>query len=225
MGKSLKKRIYTSSILFFLLFLMYLNNYILGYLIIIFGTYAILEFLRINQIINKKGNIKRFFTNVLFVTYIFLFCMIFFIYSNYLHLKIIIFTILLMCTLSDVGGYIFGKLFGGPKLIKISPNKTISGALGSLIFTSLVALLFFYYLTNNLNLKILLVGVLTSVGCQLGDLFFSYLKRKSSLNDTGNILPGHGGILDRVDGILLGIPVGLISLLIFYWKWKKKYQF
>ena len=225
MGKSLKKRIYTSSILFFLLFLMYLNNYILGYLIIIFGTYAILEFLRINQIINKKGNIKRFFTNVLFVTYIFLFCMIFFIYSNYLHLKIIIFMILLMCTLSDVGGYIFGKLFGGPKLIKISPNKTISGALGSLIFTSLFALLFFYYLTNNLNLKILLVGILTSVGCQLGDLFFSYLKRKSSLNDTGNILPGHGGILDRVDGILLGIPVGLISLLIFYWKWKKKYQF
>ena len=216
MGKSLKKRIYTSSILFFLLFLMYLNNYILGYLIIIFGTYAILEFLRINQIINKKGNIKRFFTNVLFVTYIFLFCMIFFIYSNYLHLKIIIFTILLMCTLSDVGGYIFGKFFGGPKLIKISPNKTISGALGSLIFTSLFALLFFYYLTNNLNLKILLVGILTSVGCQLGDLFFSYLKRKSSLNDTGNILPGHGGILDRVDGILLGIPVGLISLLIFY---------
>ena len=216
MGKSLKKRIYTSSILFFLLFLMYLNNYILGYLIIIFGTYAILEFLRINQIINKKGNIKRFFTNVLFVTYIFLFCMIFFIYSNYLHLKIIIFTILLMCTLSDVGGYIFGKLFGGPKLIKISPNKTISGALGSLIFTSLFALLFFYYLTNNLNPKILLVGILTSVGCQLGDLFFSYLKRKSSLNDTGNILPGHGGILDRVDGILLGIPVGLISLLIFY---------
>ena len=64
--------------------------------------------------------------------------MIFFIYSNYLHLKIIIFTILLMCTLSDVGGYIFGKLFGGPKLIKISPNKTISGALGSLIFTSLL---------------------------------------------------------------------------------------
>ncbi len=216
MGKSLKKRIYTSSILFFLLFLMYLNNYILGYLIIIFGTYAILEFLKINQIINKKGNIKRFFTNVLFVTYIFLFCMIFFIYSNYLHLKIIIFTILLMCTLSDVGGYIFGKFFGGPKLIKISPNKTISGALGSLIFTSLFALLFFYYLTNNLNLKILLVGILTSVGCQLGDLFFSYLKRKSSLNDTGNILPGHGGILDRVDGILLGIPVGLISLLIFY---------
>ncbi len=216
MGKSLKKRIYTSSILFFLLFLMYLNNYILGYLIIIFGTYAILEFLKINQIINKKGNIKRFFTNVLFVTYIFLFCMIFFIYSNYLHLKIIIFTILLMCTLSDVGGYIFGKFFGGPKLIKISPNKTISGALGSLIFTSLFALLFFYYLTNNLNLKILLVGILTSVGCQLGDMFFSYLKRKSSLNDTGNILPGHGGILDRVDGILLGIPVGLISLLIFY---------
>ena len=121
-----------------------------------------------------------------------------------------------MCTLSDVGGYIFGKFFGGPKLIKISPNKTISGALGSLIFTSLFALLFFYYLTNNLNLKILLVGILTSVGCQLGDLFFSYLKRKSSLNDTGNILPGHGGILDRVDGILLGIPVGLISLLIFY---------
>ena len=216
MSKSLKKRIYTSLILLFLLILMYLNIYILGFLLIIFGTYAILEFLRINQIINKKGHIKRFFTNVIFVTYIFLFCMIFFIYSNYLHLKIIIFTVLLMCTLSDVGGFIFGKLFKGPKLIKISPNKTISGALGSLIFTSFFALLFFYYLTNKINPTVLLVGILTSVGCQLGDLFFSYLKRKSSLNDTGSILPGHGGILDRVDGILLGIPVGLISLLIFY---------
>ena len=85
-----------------------------------------------------------------------------------------------------------------------------------MVFTCFFALLFFYYLTNNFSLTVLLVGASTSIGCQIGDLFFSFLKRKSLLDDTGNILPGHGGVLDRVDGILLGIPVGLISLLVIY---------
>ena len=73
-----------------------------------------------------------------------------------------------------------------------------------------------YYFTKNFELKILLIGIITSVSCQIGDLFFSYFKRKSKLKDTGNLLPGHGGILDRVDGILLGMPIGFITLLLVY---------
>ncbi len=216
MSKSLKRRIYTSLLLISSLFLMFINNFILGYFLIIFGTFSILEFLKMNQIINRKNKIREFVINILFIIYIFLFCSVFLIYSNYLHLKILIFSILLMCAISDIGGYVSGKIFKGTKLTKISPNKTISGAIGSLVFTCFFALLFFYYLTNNFSLTVLLVGASTSIGCQIGDLFFSFLKRKSLLDDTGNILPGHGGVLDRVDGILLGIPVGLISLLVIY---------
>ena len=67
-----------------------------------------------------------------------------------------------------------------------------------------------------IELNIVIIGCITSLGCQIGDLFFSYLKRKSSLKDTGNFLPGHGGILDRVDGILVGMPVGFLALLLIY---------
>tara|TARA_B100000579_G_scaffold372103_1_gene335063 strand:- start:766 stop:1125 length:360 start_codon:yes stop_codon:yes gene_type:complete len=117
---------------------------------------------------------------------------------------------------SDIGGFIFGKILKGPKLTKISPNKTISGAIGSLIFSSLFMLIMIYYLTKSIDPFIIIIGCITSISCQLGDLFFSFLKRKSFLKDSGNFLPGHGGILDRVDGILLGIPVGFLTFLIFY---------
>ena len=73
-----------------------------------------------------------------------------------------------------------------------------------------------FYFTNSVNLKIIIIASLTSVATQLGDLFFSLLKRKAKIKDTGNFLPGHGGVLDRIDGILLGIPIGFISLVIFY---------
>jgi CDP-diglyceride synthetase len=71
-----------------------------------------------------------------------------------------------------------------------------------------------YFLTKNISFNLILVAVITSVFCQLGDLVFSYLKRKAKIKDTGNFLPGHGGILDRVDGILLGFPIGFISLML-----------
>ena len=124
--------------------------------------------------------------------------------------------ILLTCVASDVGGFIFGKIFKGPKLTKISPKKTISGAIGSLIFSSLFILMLTYYLTKSFDLYIVIIGCIISISCQIGDLFFSFLKRKSFVKDTGNLLPGHGGILDRVDGILLGIPVGFLTFLVFY---------
>ena len=130
--------------------------------------------------------------------------------------KIIFISIYLGCIASDIGGFIFGKLIGGPKLNKISPNKTISGSIGSLLFTILSTSYLIHYFTNIYNFKIILIASITSITCQLGDLFFSYLKRKAKLKDTGNFLPGHGGVLDRIDGILVGTPSGIISLLLFF---------
>ena len=123
------------------------------------------------------------------------------------------FLILLCCIASDIGGFLFGNLFKGPKLTKISPNKTIIGAIGSLVLSCLVSLLIFKILSNDLKLKALIIGSTTSVACQTGDLFFSYLKRKAKIKDTGSFLPGHGGILDRLDGILLGVPVGILVII------------
>ena len=73
-----------------------------------------------------------------------------------------------------------------------------------------------FFLTNNFSYLILIIAIITSIACQFGDLFFSFLKRKAKIKDTGNFLPGHGGILDRLDGIFLGIPIGFISVTIFY---------
>ena len=127
---------------------------------------------------------------------------------------------LFCCIASDIGGYIFGKILKGPKLTKISPKKTISGAVGSIVCSSLTLYIIFLFLGNS-NLKFLLIGAIVSIGCQFGDIFFSYLKRKAKLKDTGKFLPGHGGFLDRIDGILLGIPVGFVALK-FYFNMVKK---
>ena len=214
--KNLKNRVLTSIGLLLILLLMLINNFILGFFLIIIGVVSILEFYKINLIISKKKKLNQFIYNLIFTIYIFTFCAFFFILSSFLHLKILIFGILLICIASDIGGYVFGKIFKGAKLTKISPNKTIAGAIGSLIFSVIFAAILFFYLTQNFDFSIIITGLLTSIFCQLGDLFFSFLKRKSFLKDTGNLLPGHGGILDRVDGLLLGIPVGFLSLLFIY---------
>ena len=211
---NLKKRIYTSLVLFFLIFMILNFNSILLYTLILIGIYSILEFLNIV----KKIFINKFYTiikKIFFILYIFLFCFIFYFSSSSPLLKIIIFSTLFTCIGSDIGGFIFGKIFKGPKLTKISPKKTYSGAFGSILFSSflLPTLIFFY--TKVFDIKIIFIGVITSIACQLGDLFISFLKRKAKLKDTGNILPGHGGMLDRVDSLLLGIPIGLLSLILF----------
>ena len=120
---------------------------------------------------------------------------------------------ILICVFSDIGGIVFGKIFKGKKLTKISPNKTISGKSGSFIFSLLF--LFFLILINlfPFSWQIIFYVVFTSAFCQLGDLFISYLKRKAKVKDTGKILPGHGGLLDRIDGMLLAIP---LSSFVFY---------
>ena len=135
---------------------------------------------------------------------------------NYIQIKLILFSFLFCCIASDIGGYIFGKILKGPKLTKISPKKTIFGAVGSIVCSSLTLYIIFLFFLGNSNLKFLLIGAIVSIGCQFGDIFFSYLKRKAKLKDTGKFLPGHGGFLDRIDGILLGIPVGFVALKILF---------
>jgi phosphatidate cytidylyltransferase len=212
---NLKKRIYTSITLLLLLFLIFKFKFILIFSMLILGIYSILEFFNIiKKIFN--GKLILFFLNISFITYVSIFCLVFLFFSNFHQLKVILFSILLCCIASDIGGYIFGNIFKGKKLTKISPKKTISGAVGSLILSSLFILSLVFYYTNAISFKVLIIGVLTSLGCQLGDLFFSLLKRKAKLNDTGNFLPGHGGVLDRLDGIFLGVPVGLIALIFLY---------
>tara|TARA_E500000178_G_C16759591_1_gene634139 strand:+ start:118 stop:702 length:585 start_codon:yes stop_codon:yes gene_type:complete len=193
-----------------------INNLALGAVLMILGTFSLLEFFNISLKIFKKKRLKQLLSNLIFTIYIFSFCSYFFALSFFLHLKIILFVILITCVASDIGGFVFGKIFKGPKLTKVSPNKTISGSIGSILFSSSVISLSIYFVTESFDPYILIIGILVSISCQIGDLFFSFLKRKSSIKDSGNFLPGHGGVLDRVDGLLLGIPIGFLILLLFY---------
>ena len=212
---NLKKRLITSIFLIILLFFIFYSNFLLTYFLIVLGTLSLVEF---SNIVKKiiKNKVKLFFANFIFVIYIFIFCIIFSYFSNYLQLKLLLFLILIGCISSDIGGFVIGKLVKGPKLTRISPNKTISGSIGSILFTIVIYSSFIFYLTNNLSFKTFFIAILISIACQVGDLFFSLLKRKAKIKDTGKILPGHGGILDRLDGIYLGIPVGLLSTIIIY---------
>tara|TARA_Y100000768_G_C23905489_1_gene647344 strand:- start:411 stop:779 length:369 start_codon:yes stop_codon:yes gene_type:complete len=122
----------------------------------------------------------------------------------------------LCCISSDIGGFIFGKIFKGKKLTKISPKKTVSGAIGSLVLGVITVFLLFNFFLKEFYIQGILIGLITSLACQIGDLFFSFLKRKAKLKDTSNFLPGHGGILDRLDGIYFGIPIGMISITLLF---------
>jgi phosphatidate cytidylyltransferase len=120
--------------------------------------------------------------------------------------------VILICASTDIGGFLFGKIFKGPKLTKISPNKTYSGMIGSFFLSIISALIYtnYYgliYWTDNL---LLIAVILISFISQVGDLTFSYFKRKSNIKNTGKIIPGHGGLLDRIDGMLFAIPFSYI---------------
>ena len=202
--KDLKKRILTSVVLLIITLLIFYSGYVMVTSLLILSVFSILEYGNmIKRIINS--NLKQFLLNLLFITYISIFSFLFFFFSYFHQLKFFLLILLLGCIASDMGGYIFGKIFKGPKLTKISPNKTISGSIGSFIFTcSLVSGLILYFI-NVFNFSIIIIAFVTSLTCQLGDLFFSFLKRKAKLKDTGSFFPGHGGVLDRLDGILLGL--------------------
>ena len=214
-SNNLKKRISTSLVLILLIYLIFTYKVFLVFTLLIFSILSVIEFLNITKKI-FKSIFYITITNFFFIIYIFIFSFTFFYFSHFFQLKLILFVFLFGCIASDVGGLIFGKLLKGPKLTKLSPNKTISGAVGSIVLTTLVISIFYFYFKNNFSFLVLILGFFTSLFCQLGDLFFSFLKRKAKLKDTGNFLPGHGGILDRLDGILLGIPISFITLSILY---------
>ena len=212
-NKNIFSRVKTSLFLLGILLLMIKYKFVSMYIIIIFAVLSIIEFLEIVKKIFKR-KIFILLSNLFFITYITLFCLFFSFFSNFIQLKVILYLLIISCISSDLGGFLFGKIFKGPKLTNISPNKTYSGALGSILLSCIVTTTLFFLLTNNFSLFIIILSILTSIGCQIGDLFFSYLKRKAKIKDTGNILPGHGGILDRIDGILFGVPLGYFSFIL-----------
>ena len=213
MKLQIKQRILTSIFLFLLLILIFFDNNLLLITLTVFTIISSLEFIKLMNKIFKKSKFFRYLSNTIFISYIFIFSI--FLHSlavNY-YTKSFLLLVLLICIFSDVGGFIFGKFFKGRKLTKISPNKTISGSIGSFIFSIICVLIFVYFGFLKISLSIFLFTLATSFLCQSGDIFISYLKRKAKVKDTGNLLPGHGGILDRIDGILFGVPFGII---IFY---------
>ncbi len=213
-SENLKKRLFTSLLLILILFLMISYNPIFLYALIIIGIFSIIEFIDIIQKINVKY-LPKLFYNLFFILFVFIFFSLFYALSEFTQFKVVLFLLLFTCISSDIGGYIFGKIFKGPKISKISPNKTISGSIGSFLLSCFTFCGLFFLITKNINFIIILTGLITSLFCQIGDLFFSFLKRKAKKKDTGNLLPGHGGVLDRIDGIIFGLPVGFIFLTAF----------
>ena len=134
--------------------------------------------------------------------------------NNYWNFLIIIFS----CISTDIGGYMFGKIFKGPKLIKISPNKTFSGMIGSYLMSFLLCfILIFTNIVNELYLLNFIIFIfLVSTISQIGDILISYFKRLSNIKDTGKIIPGHGGLLDRIDGMIFAFPFSYIFFLFDY---------
>ena len=119
--------------------------------------------------------------------------------------------ILIVCVSTDIGGYIFGKIFKGPKLIKISPNKTYSGVIGGYLMSIILCYLFVNLnYGDEINSNDFVFILLISTISQLGDIIISYFKRLSKIKDTGKILPGHGGLLDRIDGMIFAFPAAYI---------------
>ena len=125
-------------------------------------------------------------------------------------LEVVVIYSILISIMTDIGGLIIGKIFKGKKLTKISSKKTISGSIGSFASSLILIPFFIEYFLDYKIIELFLITILISLISQMGDLFISLLKRRAKVKDTSDILPGHGGILDRVDGIIFSIPLGLI---------------
>jgi len=218
MTKESQKRIITSILLFLLvIFCIFVHKYFFITAVLIISYFAFDEICIIIVRVRNLNELAKFLFKFISLFYLFgIFALsamsLYFVDGPFFFLYI-----LSICICSDIGGYIIGKSVGGKKLTKISPNKTISGSFGSFCF-SIIPLLIFYNINSSeylLSISNFLMCLFTSLVCQLGDLFISYLKRKAKVKDTGSILPGHGGLMDRVDGIIFAIPfVFILSKLI-----------
>ena len=206
----LNKRIFTSIALLIILYISLINNIFLSIILSFIVFIALVEFHNIFLKIFKKKKIENIIYLFLALIYLVFFSLItgfFLFYSGYEKKALFIF-ILSICIATDIGGYTFGKLLKGKKITKISPNKTYAGVFGSFLMSFIVTLIFFSDL--NLILNTIYLALIISFFSQIGDLIISFLKRKAKIKDTGGFLPGHGGLLDRLDGILLAVPIGII---------------
>ena len=214
-SKDLSNRLLTSIVLISLLALSFNYSYILIISLIFVSLISWIEFQGLISKILKKKSIKINFYKItisgLSLIYLTVFSVIIFSGISQDNFKMSMLYLFSICICSDVGGLLFGKIFKGKKLTKISPNKTISGSVGSFILSLSLVPIFYFLLNDQFSnlLDLILLAILVSFLCQLGDLFISFLKRKAKVKDTGDILPGHGGLLDRIDGMILAIPLGM----------------
>ena len=214
MKKEFKKRILSSLILIPLSFFFIIKgSFFFNFFLIICLTVTLYEW----HMMSKKK--KYYLFGILFLILSF--------YTAYFFREDSLWTfifIIIICISTDIGGYISGKLFKGPKLTKISPNKTYSGVIGGYLF-SIISITIFVNYSYLLNLKkiefdilIFILVMLISSFSQIGDIIISYFKRLSRIKDTGKIIPGHGGILDRVDGMIFAFPFSYLIYLIEIFK-------
>jgi len=219
MSSNIKKRILTSILLIALLLGMFFYSYIMIISLIIIAIISWIEFYALISKILKKNILKdkffRFFYKALSLIYLSgLVYLIFAIESEYSNLKIYLLYSVIVAILSDIGGLVCGKIFKGKKLTKISPNKTISGSIGSFMFSTFLIPFFYKSQIDQTLINLFIITIIISSTSQLGDLFISLLKRKAKVKDTSDLLPGHGGVLDRIDGIIFAIPLGIFLFII-----------
>ena len=199
-----KKRFIISLIGFPLIYILLYQKTLFNLLIIIIFLFCVYEWIKIF----KKKNII-FFLGLL-ILFIFLISLIRIYNIKDYNLKFL--WLVLIAWLTDIGGYIFGKLFGGPKLTSISPNKTWAGVAGSIALSQFSFLIFFLDINYKFNFIVILSQITLSCIGQAGDILMSYIKRKNDKKDTSNFIPGHGGFLDRTDGLIWIIIFGNIFI-------------
>jgi len=211
MKKEFQKRILSSIILIPLaLFFIIKGSFLFNFFIFICFLITAYEW----HMMSKKKSFKIFGFLFLIIS----FYSIYKLRNNYFNDYSFLLLTTLICVATDLGGYIFGKLFKGPKLTKHSPNKTYSGMIGG-FFLSIILVNFFlenslYIKSTKMTLDMFVYVIFISSVSQLGDIIISYFKRLSKIKDTGKIIPGHGGLLDRVDGMIFAFPISYLILLI-----------
>ena len=207
--KELTKRILSSIILMpIVLFFIVKGTFLFNFFILICLLITTYEWMKMS----KTNFFKIFGTIFIIISFYTIFKIRNEFDRDYFHLLLVI----IICMSTDVGGYVFGNVFKGPKLTKISPKKTYSGVIGSfllsIIFTNLFLDIYLDEKTFKFSKEMFIFILSVSFISQSGDIFVSYFKRKSKIQDTGSIIPGHGGILDRIDGMIFAFP---FSYLIF----------
>ena len=215
MKSELSKRLMSSMVLIPVVFYCIMSgSYYFNFLIITSFLISIFEW----NSMNKRKLYSTIGLIFLFISYL----TIFLIRNNFGEQSLYFFLVItLTCVSTDLGGYIFGKIFGGPKLTKLSPKKTYSGMIGAFVFSIVVLILFNKYnfisdyYSNKTNINFIFVILIISSVSQIGDIIVSYFKRKAKIKHTGRIIPGHGGLLDRTDGMIFAFPISYLLSLYF----------